>query len=117
MHIPNPDQARVERTKILEYLLNREHPDGQSKARFFEQCGFRRSQWRRLAEALQNQARRSEVTAVRESPHGTRYVVEGPIDTPTGNRPEVRTVWIIEQDQSEPGSRLVTAYPLSSSDR
>ncbi|WP_423824669.1 DUF6883 domain-containing protein [Salinibacter ruber] len=45
------------------------------------------------------------------------YVVEGPIDTPTGNRPEVRTVWIIEQDQSEPGSRLVTAYPLSSSDR
>jgi hypothetical protein len=52
MHIPNPDQARVERTKILEYLLNREHPDGQSKARFFEQCGFRWSQWRRLAEAL-----------------------------------------------------------------
>ncbi|WP_423816352.1 DUF6883 domain-containing protein [Salinibacter grassmerensis] len=117
MHIPNPDQARVERTKILGYLLNQEHPDGQSKARFFKQCGFRRSQWRRLANALRNQARRSEVTTVRESSHGTRYVVEGAIETPTGNRLEVRTVWIVEQNQSEPGPRLVTAYPLSSTDR
>jgi len=117
VQIPNPDQVWVERTKILEYLLNREHPDGQSKARFFEQYGFRRSEWRRLADALRNQARRSEVTAVRESSHGTRYVVDGPINTPTGDRPQVRTVWIVERNQSETGPRLVTAYPLSSSDR
>ena len=116
MTLPNADRARVERSKILEYLLNREHPDGQSKARFFEQYGFRRSEWRRLADALRNQARRSEVTAVRTSSHGTCYVVDGPIETPTGDRPHVRTVWIVERDQSEPGPRLVTSYPLSASD-
>ena len=117
MQIPNPDEVWVERAKILESLLNREHPDGQSKAKFFEQYGFRQSQWRRLADALRNQARRSEGTAVRESSHGTRYVVEGPIETPTGDRPEGRTVWIVERNQSEPGPRLVTAYPRSSSGR
>ncbi|WP_431978700.1 DUF6883 domain-containing protein [Salinibacter sp.] len=45
-----------------------------------------------------------------------RSVVEGPIDTPTGDRPQVRTVWIMEHNQLEPGSRLVTAYPLSTTD-
>jgi len=35
MRLPNADRARVEQSKIVEYLLNREHPDGGSKARFF----------------------------------------------------------------------------------
>lgn len=114
MTLPNADRARVEQSKIVEYLLNREHPDGGSKARFFERFGFQRSEWRRLADALRRQGRGSEVTAVEESSHGTRYVVEGSMETPTGERPLVRTVWIVEHDRPERTPRLVTAYPHSS---
>lgn len=126
MRLPNADRARVEQSKIVEYLLNREHPDGGSKARFFERFGFERperseevvtglrTEWRRLADALRWQGRGSEVTAVEESPHGTRYVVDGSMETPIGERPLVRTVWIVEHEGPERTPRLVTAYPHSS---
>jgi len=44
------------------------------------------------------------------SEYGVRYCVEGPIETPSGVRPNIRTVWIIEEGVSEP--RLITAYPI-----
>lgn len=40
MNLPNAKDARVDRVKIVGYLLNREHPDGSGKAAFFERFGF-----------------------------------------------------------------------------
>jgi hypothetical protein len=42
--------------------------------------------------------------------HGTKYVVDGLLATPSGRSVAVRTVWIIEDASLPP--RLVTAYPL-----
>ncbi len=42
-------------------------------------------------------------SAVRTSSHGTLYVVEGRIEAPTGDRPHVRAVWIVERSRPEPG--------------
>ena len=42
MRLPNASVAHVERSKILEYLLNEDHREGGSKAHFFRQFGFRR---------------------------------------------------------------------------
>ena len=33
--LPDHDQARVDRAKVVDYLLSRDHPDGRSKAEFF----------------------------------------------------------------------------------
>jgi hypothetical protein len=75
MMLPDGDRVRVDRAKIIDYLLGASSP----------------------------------VTAVVESPHGTRYTVAGPLRAPDGRMPMVRTVWIVE-----PGSppRLITAHPL-----
>jgi hypothetical protein len=87
MKLPNARRARVEQSKIVEYLLNHEHPDGRSKAAFFERFGFRAADWQQLADALRNQAIESPVADRAQSPYGTRYVIDGPIDTPTNEQP------------------------------
>ena len=40
MKLPYAAKARVERKKIVEYLLSFSHPDGSSKAEFFSRFGF-----------------------------------------------------------------------------
>ena len=113
MKLPNAERGHVEREKVVAYLLNREHPDGRSKALFFERFGFRATRWRQLAVALRNQAIQSPVSKKEETLYGTRYVVDGPIQTPTGDEPHVRTVWIVEQGRGASRPRLVTAYPIA----
>ena len=109
MTLPNVEAAEVAEAKIRDYLLNPFHPDGESKARFFLSLDFSADDWEGLAAALRQQAVASPVTNTVESIHGTKYIVEGPIDTPSGKRPVIRVVWIVDRGRDVP--RLVTAYP------
>lgn len=109
MKLPNASLALVEREKITEYLLNREHPDNGGKADFFIGLGFSLNEWEILAESLRRVARFSGVSRSMESAHGKKYIVEGDLQTPSGKTPKVRTVWIV--DAGESIARLVTAYP------
>ena len=113
MKLPNARRARIDQSKVVEYLLNHEHPDGRSKAAFFERFGFRAADWQQLADALRNQAIESPVANRVQSPHGTRYVIDGPISTPANEQPYVRTVWIADRMTTPVIPRLVTAYPQS----
>jgi hypothetical protein len=63
-----------------------------------------------LAQALREHGRKHVVTSVRKTGFGTRYEIDGPIETPTGQRPRIRTVW--QMDIGEEAPRLITAYPL-----
>lgn len=94
----------------MEYLLSDAHPDGAAKARFFKRFGFAPARWTVLAEALREHAGSQEVTDSVASVHGVKYVVDGKIRTPDGQRPRLRTVWILEAGSDAP--RLVTAYPV-----
>ena len=108
--MPDAKSAFVERDKILGYLLNRGHRFGAGKARFFESFGFRIEQWEVLAEAFQEHGQVREVTNVQDTGFGPRYEVEGPLRTPDGRNPLVRTVW--QRDLDAPAPRLITAYPV-----
>jgi hypothetical protein len=44
------------------------------------------------------------------SSYGTKYVIDGMIETPDNIAVQVRTVWIIEEGEDRP--RFVTAYPV-----
>ena len=110
MKLPNAAQARVDREKITEYLLSLGHPDGRSKAEFFSRFGFRLQDWRLLQQALRRHVLVNDVVQVVESIYGERYTVEGPLETPGGRQPLVRSVWILEAGASAP--RLITAYPV-----
>ena len=110
MRLPNAHQARVDAAKIVDYLLSASHSDGRSKAAFFSSFGFEVGQWRSFAEALRNHGASNEIADITASDYGTRYSVDGIIETPDGRNPHVRTVWIMDKADNEP--RLVTAYPL-----
>jgi chromatin segregation and condensation protein Rec8/ScpA/Scc1 (kleisin family) len=109
MKLPHGDRGQVSEQKLRDYLLSLSHPVGRSKARFFRALGFDASQLDHFRSALLNLARHEEVETVEATPYGTKYIVTGPLQTPTGLSPLVRTVWIVEEGNSAP--QLVTAYP------
>jgi len=114
MTLPHVESAEVAESKIRNYLLNLTHPDGESKARFFLALGFTAGDWQVLAAALRQQAAAAPVANMVESDHGTKYIVDGPIETPCGKTPIIRTVWIVDRGRETP--RLVTAYPHEDGD-
>jgi hypothetical protein len=109
MRLPNAQDAIVTEDKIVGYLLNLSHPDGPSKATFFESRGFRSDDWYMLANALRQLVRETDIVTMMETVHGQKYIVDGAIDTPSGAGAMVRTVWIVDRGNDVP--RLVTAYP------
>ena len=109
MKLPYAAKARVDRKKVVEYLLSSSHPDGSGKARFFSRFGFRVEEWGVFARALRRHGRVHAVSVSVESVHGTRHSVDGPLETPDGRNPQVRTVWILTKRSRVP--RLITAHP------
>jgi hypothetical protein len=109
MKLPHGDQATIHRW-LGDYLLSLTHPVGRSKAQFFRSLGFDETNVQLLEQALLRIAQMEEIATIVASPHGTKYTVEGSLQTPHGQVVAVRTVWIIENGQDEP--RFVTAYPL-----
>ncbi len=109
MKLPNSELVLVEKDKIVNYLLCADHPDGGSKARFFQRFGFTIGEWPALVQALSRHGQENEVIIKVESSYGMRYTVEGLIEAPDGRKPRIRTVWIIEKEEKRP--RLITAHP------
>jgi hypothetical protein len=110
VNLPNSEAARVEKSKITDYLLAADHPEGASKAEFFSHFGFTLTSWETLASALAAHALAHPVSSLTQSKHGTKYRIDGPLICPDGRAPLIRTVWIIDTGADSP--RLVTAHPL-----
>ena len=108
MKLPNREQAYIANSKITGYLLADSHPAGQSKARFFRLAGFDETTIDHLRDGLLRLAQEEDVIEIKNSPHGTKYVIDGTLTSPNGNLVQIRTVWIIDIGQYAP--RLVTAY-------
>jgi hypothetical protein len=110
MQLPHIDEAHVPESKISGYLLADNHPSGRSKALFFSSLGFRKDQPAALRRALLQHAADNEVSSVRQTSFGAKYVIDGRIFAPTGRAASIRSIWFIEV--GERGPRLITAYPL-----
>ena len=107
----NAHLAVVDRSKVLDYLLNEAHPDNGGKAQYFTLLGFSRDDPEGLMGALRDVAEHGEVVSSAESIHGEKYVVDGwlSVHTQESRQWSIRTVWIIDRGKDSP--RLVTAYP------
>ena len=113
MKLPNAQSATVPERKVTHYLLNPAHPAGGSKAWFFLRFGFTVEDWQKMAEALIRHARENDVFETEQTPHGTRFVLDGPLTAPDGTSLNVRTAWYISPGADAP--RFVTAHPLPKS--
>jgi hypothetical protein len=106
---PNRESAYIPREKLTNYLLAESHPIGKSKAKFFRSLGFDETNLKKLEQGLLSIAHFGEVVKQVESSHGTKYVMDGELETPTGATVSIKTVWIVDIGQEQP--RFVTAYP------
>ena len=109
MELPNKSRAQVPLGKVTDYLLSETHAVGKSKARYFRSYGFNHETASDLAQGLLGIAQNAPVDSSERSPYGTKYILDGELDTPNGDMIRVRTIWIIENDTEIP--RFVTAYP------
>lgn len=110
MKLPNRESAYIPSPKLHEYLLSNTHSVGRWKARFFRALGFNETNVDVLEQRLLSIAHSEDVKDVVTSAHGTKYVIEGLLQTMAGNLMQIRTVWIVDVDQDHP--RFVTAYPV-----
>jgi len=107
-----PDRLRdpwIADDKIQDYLLNRDHPRGGSKAAFFIERGFSRESPESFRSALVDLAVSNDVAGTEHTAYGVKYTVEDAMDCPDGSTVYLMTVWVVELGSERP--RLVTAYP------
>jgi len=109
MSLPFVDQAVVSHTKLVEYLLNPDHPRGRGKAQFFIRLGFRREHPEVLRQALMRLAATAEMTET-SGVFGRKFVGAGDLETPAGRTVRVVTIWMLVDGLPPP--HLVTAYPI-----
>jgi hypothetical protein len=109
MRIPNADNAIIEPTKIANYLLDVDHPDGGSKARLLESLGYFSANWQRLEADLRSMHLTEDYIATRDTVWGVRYEIVAPITGPSGDTVMFHSVWQIDLGTDVP--RLITMYP------
>jgi hypothetical protein len=109
MKIPNADKATIERTKIVHYLLDVDHPDGGSKARLLESLGYSSADWLQLDSDMRRMHLTEDYMATRQSLWGVRYEIVAPITGPSGDTVMFRSIWQIDLGTDVP--RLITMYP------
>lgn len=112
MRVPFSSKVTVERKKVVEYLLNPDHPIGGPKSRFFRQFGFSLEKWEIFANALKAHAEHNDILSAEQTEFGPRYEVAGPLECPNGESPQIVTVW--QHDVGQVAPRLITAYPFNS---
>lgn len=110
MKLPFFESAVLKPDKITAYLLSENHSSGRHKAKFFTSFGFTPEDWQQLSIALVKHAEAHSVTNEEPSEFGTRYAIEGKIETPDRRNPNIRSIWFIEKNSTIP--YFVTAYPL-----
>lgn len=93
----------------MRYLLSESHAVGKSKAIFLRAIGFSGNNVNDLERQLLEIARTKDVVEVKETPYGTKYVIDGTLLAPRARAAQIRTVWIIETGDDRP--RFVTAHP------
>lgn len=114
--LPNStEEVEVQSGKLVDYLLNLDHKDGGSKAKFFEQeleiCSkdsvFLKAQ---LIDTLSN----ASLINARLNQHGMQFEAMLPIKGINGRTAIIKTAWIVR-----PGERasLVTAFPSKKDDQ
>ncbi len=90
-------------------MLSQTHAIGKSKSKFFRRFGFDDTNVAVLEQGLKKIAQEYEIIEKISIPYGEKYIIDGVLQTPIGREIRVRTVWIIEKDESIP--RFVTAHP------
>lgn len=107
-----PDDAiefRLPEAKFTEYLLNKNHPDGASKANFFyDTLGIVVDDWRYLADQILQGAKKASLYRLKLSDYGVGHGALVLVTGRNGRTAVLETGWRVP---AEGPALFVTAYP------
>jgi hypothetical protein len=108
--VPGAEAATTDARKFTEYLLNKNHPVGRAKAKFFRGAGYDESNWEDLWTRIAAQLPHVEARYRGKARHTEADLYEAPmrIDAPNGPI-EIQTAWEVHPTT---GTRFLTSYPL-----
>lgn len=107
--LPNREKAEISDEKLLDYLLNPDHPKGGSKAFAFRNVlGYTKENAQDLASAFREGLNSWKATERKPQKHGRPYEVKMLLSGPTGRQATVKTGWIMDNGSDHP--RLTSAY-------
>ena len=104
------EKVLVPTAKLTDYLLSSDHPVGRSKAKLLRRLGYDEQSTALLERGLIEIARSGSVKEQIPTPYGLKYVIEGTLDTPRGDRVRMYTIWM--EDPHGEVLSFVTAYPV-----
>jgi len=113
--LPGADKAVLDMRKFTEYMLNKQHPKGGSKARYMEEAlGYTRADAVELMKVFQEQVKVQNVEAIEFNGNQSGYLFVVQVEVPgigpkAGRTLPIRTVWNINPGAKAP--TFVTAYP------
>src|SRR5437868_2889666 len=104
--LPNQFRIDINMAKINDYLLNPDHKDSWSKAKFLQKYGFTTEE--NVKALLNSIIQQNDVKQTIQTKYGNKYIVEGAIANDSAVM--LRTVWTVLKGENI--CRFVTAYPL-----
>lgn len=110
MKLPYRNNAYIPKAKLTGYLLSQTHAVGRFKSKYFRALGYDELSVSLFEEALRIIAQSQDIKKISQTPYGTKYIIDGKIETPSEKVVKLRTVWIIEKEQKRP--RFITVYPV-----
>ena len=101
--LPNYQKAEIPRQKLVNYLLDPLHREGQHKARVFKSAlDFDQSSWEELAQAIRTELPYYPAAFGSEGKWGRKYEVTLPVTGRNDFTVDVLTVWIIRPETTFP---------------
>ena len=107
MDLKQFERIEIEDKKLSDYLLNIQHPDGFSKAKFFLAHKFTEGD---LSKSLLNHLESNEATKIIQVVFGTKYVIESKITSPDNFTFTIRSIWM--KSRMDNVLKFVSAYPI-----
>jgi hypothetical protein len=106
LNLPNAENAVIDITKIRDYCLNPDHPEGKHKARvFLGKLGITRNDADQLRQLILEAILVAEAIEESSTDYGRRFVVDLSISSAARDilhSAIVRTAWIIRNDEDFP---------------
>lgn len=98
--------------KFVEYLLNTNHPEGSSKAKFFnDTLGYNQDNSKKLFDSIVKSIKGVNPTKTITTPYGVKHNFKVEIEGAKGIKTKANVVVVVQKDKRRITYKIVTVYP------
>lgn len=100
--LPNCQNAYLADSKLYDYLLNLNHPEGKGKAQFYQHIGYTSGMGEQLRADLLRMACYGLVISVVHNRQGTKYIIRSSLTAPNNKTYDLLTYGLLSSLKTSP---------------